>query len=368
MRLKINLGTNSPPQSDWDNLAPNSVGVISAGLTDYDTATVTDIALINQTNAWTATSSGALTDQDHWGVPERVWDNNIQLSIATANTLVYEGFDLIVGRQYFFSYAGAAPQARSTAVNVNGVTGNYVNTAQSVPIKPPRPTQLLVTATDNGSGQGELVVVHSGSSAFKVVQFHEITDGIGLVNDDDTVKIGQVNEWGVAGFVPDAATIGATSATAVDADGFTFPALANGVESPDYGLQTLTATATGESASKQIRVFPQDGYHYTRIRNISNNVEGNIRYYIADLELDDTITLQNGNELDPPVLVNTVTNDGFIRTDYVGTQTIYRRKLSTGFVTAYQLITSASESGGGITVIGLTSTGLSMTGLVAVGL
>lgn len=347
MLLKLNF-FNVTGTAGWTSLKMTATGTIASNIIDRDTGLATNIRAEYSGSLWTAGASGVLTNSAHHGVEELVWDNYNTLPVGSSNTLTVIGGQIIAGESYTITFAGAASQARNTTVTANGVSATYVNTAQATPITPTAPVSITCVAIDAGGGEGKIDFSFAGNSILMYSTFITIADAptLNSVNTDDTVKIGETITWSASGITATSATLDGVPLTGVSATGGTIPDYADGAVLPGYAGQTLTISDGTKSASKTVYVYPKAGYSYTRIRDISQTGSGYLKNYYPALAIDDTVTYLNGDQLSPPVDVNSVDVDGRIATDYLLSQTMYIWQASNKTVVSADIdVSSAPESG-----------------------
>lgn len=369
--LKLNA-INVTGTTGWTSYKLDATGVRAANIINRVTGLGSNIDLEHTGAVWIGTANTNLVTTDFWGVEVGVWRNYNRVANGSVSTTTLIGSGLVAGRQYRVTFAGAHNTDSNATITANGVSATYANSAQSTPISPSEPVSLICVAIDNGDGRAKIDFTFSSDAGDIRQTFIVLSDDVatlGTVNSNNQVDIGQICTW-TPNFTPTSASINGVALTNVGAGGFTMPDYADGVALPDYGLATITATDGTTTTSIDVRVFAKSGWHYTRITDVSNDGDGYLKKYYPDLALFDTVTLLNGNEFDPPVVVNTVDYDGRIATDYLGDQEIYIRSNSAGIVTSKTISFSSGPSGEdrGLTATGLTAVGLTATGLTAVGL
>lgn len=371
--LKLNA-INVTGTAGWTSYKLDGTGTRAANIINRVTGLGSNIDMEHTGATWLLTASTGLISSDFWGVEVGVWRNYNRVANGSASTTTLIGTGLVAGQQYRITFAGAHNTASDVTITANGVSDTYVNLLQSTPISPTEPISLICTAVDNGDGRAKIDFTFSSSSGDIRQTFIVLSDDVatlGTINDNNQVDIGEACTWS-PNFTPTSATINGVALAAVSGSGFTMPDYADGVELPDYGLATISATDGSTTTTAEVRVFAKSGWHYSRITDISNDSVGYLKHYYPDLALLDTVTLQNGNQFDPTVVVNTVDFDGRIATDYIGVQTLYHWSNATGAVTEITLDTSGEppepSGGGSLTSTGLTSIGLTARGLTSVGL
>lgn len=368
MLLKLNF-FNTTNTGGWTSLKMSATGTIASAIIDRDTGLATNIRAEYSGALWTASASSGLTASAHHGVEEGVWDNFNTLPIASSGTLTIIGAQIVVGASYTIVFAGATNSARNTTITANGVSATYVNTAQATPITPAVPVSLTCVAVDAGGGEGKIDFTFAGNNTLMYATFITIADAptLNSVNTDDTVKIGETITWSASGITATSATIDGVALTGVTSTGGTIPDYADGALLPGYAGQTITISDGTKSASRTIYVYPKDGYSYTRIRDISQSGDGYIKSYYPALALDDTVSYLNGDQLSPPVDVNTVDVDGRIATDYTESQSMFIWRAADKTVVRADISVS-SEPEGGLSMRDITVKGITARGITAVGL
>lgn len=322
--------------SGWTSYKLDETGVRASNIINRVTGLGSNIDMEHSGATWILTASTGLVSADFWGVEVGVWRNYNRVANGSVSTTTLIGSGLVAGQQYRITFAGAHNTASDVTITANGVSATYVNPAQSTPISPTEPVSLICTAVDNGDGRAKIDFTFASTSGDIRQTFIVLSDDVatlGTINDNNQVEIGQTCTWS-PNFTPTSATINGVALSGISASGFTVPDYADGVSLPDYGLATISATDGSTTTTTEVRVFAKSGWHYTRITDISNDSVGYLKHYYPDLALFDAVTLLNGNEFDPPVVVNTVDYDGRIATDYLGDQEIYIRSNSTGIVTS----------------------------------
>ena len=321
MLLKLNF-FNTTGTTGWTSLKMNATGTIATAIIDRDTGLATNIRAEYSGALWTASASSGLTASAHHGVEEGVWDNFNTLPIASSGTLTIIGSQIVVGESYTIVFAGATNSARNTTITANGVSATYVNTAQATPITPAEPVSLTCVAVDAGGGEGKIDFTFAGNNTLMYATFSTISDAptLNSVNTDDTVKIGETITWNASGITATSATIDGVPLLNVTGTGATIPDYLDGGLIPGYAGQTLTVSDGTASASRTVYVYPKAGYGYTRIRDISKNLAGYLKFYYPALSVDDVVTFTLPAGLTPPVAVNSVDVDSRIVTDFFAEQ------------------------------------------------
>ena len=339
--LKLNA-INVTGTSGWTSYKLDGTGVRASNIINRVTGLGSNINMEHTGAVWVPVASTGLISADFWGVEVNVWRNYNRVANGSVSTTTLIGSGLVAGRQYRITFAGAHQTASNVTITANGVSATYTNPAQSIPISPAEPVSLICAAVDAGGGLAKIDFTFASSAGDIRQTFIVLSDDVatlGTINDDDQVDIGETCTWS-PNFTPTSATINGIALTGVGASGFTVPDYADGVTLPDYGLAEISATDGAVTTTAEVRVFAKSGWHYTRITDISNDSVGYLKHYYPDLALLDTVTLLNGNQFDPPVIVNTVDFDGRIATDHIGVQTLYHWSNATGIVTAITLDTS----------------------------
>jgi hypothetical protein len=346
----INLYSSSSSSTPGFNSTNSPVPdtVIIANVTNQITGLPSGIEVLLLGGTPTKSSSGGLTGADYYGIPKNCLNNWWQFNSGTTYQFLIREIsasttELTIGNQIYIQFGAAGTTGRSITMSAaGGGSGTITWPNRTVPVTPEPPAAFLTTIEDDGTGRARILVdvVASGSNTplgwfrfFDAPTISSIGDGRVKINGTHTVTIN--------GFTPHHGTIDGVPLAAVTATTITIPAHADGAQSPRSGYREVILYDADNllSASYWVYVEPADGYMTTIIRNVSNAGDGFLKKYITELAADDEVTFLLPAYFDPPIELNAVDVDGAIRSDFVGTQIINVRSISTGIVEFYSVIT-----------------------------
>lgn len=277
MLLKLNA-YNVTPASGWTNFKLIEEGVVVEDCTDFETGLPTGIQMIFEGVPWGASASGALTNQDHYGIPELVWDNYNSTQRANESTITLkhtvpgEGFE--IGKTYRINFAGLTSNARDSTIHVNGVSGTYHNPGGSTPVTPEPPVELDVVAEDDGNGIGQFVISIEGYTLTKVITFITITDNPPkVVNPTGRHFYGQPSTYATNGFSDSiiSANLAGIECTSVSDTGATMPALTDETTVPMPGERELEVSDGEDTATTNIVLSPPNDFNSVILGSDLNN-------------------------------------------------------------------------------------------------
>ena len=351
----------------------NWVGTNLTNIVNQDTLASSDISVTVTGTAFTAATSGGLTNTSHYGVPEGVWDNYVYTTLAGDTAVVIQGADIAPDSVWTWTFAAllfSSSADRATTLTVNGIDLLYDNIRQpSTPMIPIPPVSADVTAADAGGGIGRFTLTLSGTNALKAITFLTFTPAsvptLTYVNGGDTIIAGESFTWNPANFTPTAATINGVACTAVTLSGANPPAYVQGAAFPIYNdMCTLTATEGAVSVDLTVKFHPPADLDYVIIRAPIATGVGTLKSYYADLAADDEVTFPRrvGS------VFNSIDSAGNILSDVTAPQTWFVRRAATGLLEEVNVFISGTATSTGLTVRGLTVSGLGVRGLSVRGL
>lgn len=259
---------HSPPQTvpdGWYGLVGgNSTGIKLADIggsgIDYRVVTAFSNSLYNSN----------LTNADHYGIPDRVWDEAWTRGSITPAQFALDGF--LPGQPVEIDFFGVIPNAgRNRLLTVDNVQYVHVESGGTSPQTPNPPTTAYAIADEDGSVICDCISADNTTNwAGIIVRYDDAwSDGPKITKFNDTEEdfageYGQSCTIETSGFEGSivSATVAGVACTGVSDTGLTLPALVDETTVPmPTEVELEVESDEAETATANITVFPPSGFN-----------------------------------------------------------------------------------------------------------